>query len=342
MTRRKLLNVWSRTLQRSLGAITRSAMRAGTNAVTQALRAKPRALKPSRSKSTRASPGWRTGVGVGAAGARRYRLYQPSGLLRSERLPLLVMLHGCSQDAKALAAISQMNRLAERQRFLVLYPEQDRLSNPQGCWNWFDTRTGRAQGEAGAIMAAIDQVCLKQAVDPARIAIAGFSAGAGMAALVGALEPTRFRAIVMHSGIAPGVAHSSVSAMTAMRGRRAADVTYSPLAVGAYLPALLVIHGSADGIVTPSNGADAARLWAARVQAKAGQPRSVQRGARYAAILTDYRADDRLVATLCAVQGLGHGWSGGAPGQSYSDAKGPDASRMIWAFIAKQFTSVVA
>ena len=342
MTRRTTGNLWSRSLQRTMKVMTRTAMRAGTKAVTQALRGAPRPRKAGAKKSTPAAPGWRTGVTLGATGARRYRLYQPASVRRNERLPLLVMLHGCSQDAKALAAISQMNRLAERQRFLVLYPEQDRLSNPQGCWNWFDTRTGRAQGEAGAIMAAIDQVSLKQAVDPACIAIAGFSAGAGMAALVGSLHPTRFRAIVMHSGIAPGVAHSSVSAMSAMRGRRAADVSLAPLAAGTYLPGLLVIQGSADHIVAPSNGADAARLWAARVQAQAGEPRTVQRGKRYAATLTDYRAKGQLVATLCAVQGLGHGWSGGAAGQPYSDPAGPDASRMIWAFAVKQFARAAA
>ncbi|MHB8949950.1 MAG: extracellular catalytic domain type 1 short-chain-length polyhydroxyalkanoate depolymerase [Rhodoferax sp.] len=342
MTRRTTGNLWSRSLQRTMKAMTRTAMRAGTQAVTKALRAAPKLPKAIAKKPTPTAPAWRAGVTLGATGARRYHLHQPPGVGRNERLPLLVMLHGCSQDAKALAAISQMNRLADQQRFLVLYPEQDRLSNPQGCWNWFDTRTGRAQAEAAAIMAAIDQVSLKQAVDPARIAIAGFSAGAGMAALVGALHPTRFRAIVMHSGIAPGVAHSSVSAMSAMRGRRGAVVALAPLAAGTCWPGLLVIQGSVDHVVAPGNGFDAARLWAARVQAKAGQPRTVQRGKRHAAILTDYRAKGQLVATLCAVQGLGHGWSGGAAGHPYSDPQGPDASRMIWAFAVKQFARLAA
>lgn len=77
--------------------------------------------------------------------------------------------------------------------------------------------------------------------------------------------------------------------------------------------------------------------WGKRVGAKASQPRTVQRGARYAATITDYRSKGRLVATLCEVNRLGHAWSGGAGGYPYSDPKGPDASRMIWAFVARQF-----
>ena len=308
-------------------------MRAGTKAMTQALRAAPSVRKRTPTPDTKRS----TGVAIGLAGARRYRLYKPPGVRRTERLPLVVMLHGCLQDAEALAASSQMNRIAARKRFFVLYPEQDRFSNAQGCWNWYDTRSGRAQGEAGAIDAAIDQVCLLQPVDPDRIALAGFSAGAGMAALLATRRPGRFRAIAMHSGIAPGVAHSSATALSAMRGRRAAAVPLALSAAGAHLPALLVIHGSADHVVAPSNGAEAARRWAARVGAKPSAPRTMQRGARYAATITDYRARGRLVVTLCEVNGLGHAWSGGAAGRAYSDPKGPDASRMIWAFVAKQF-----
>jgi poly(hydroxyalkanoate) depolymerase family esterase len=307
--------------------MTRTAMRAGSKAMTQALRAAPSARKRTPAKRTPAPEAKRsTGIAIGPAGARRYRLYKPPGVRSTERLPLVVMLHGCLQDAEALAASSQMNRIAAHKRFFVLYPEQDRFSNAQGCWSWYDTRSGRAQGEAGAIDAAIDQVCLLQPVDPDRIALAGFSAGAGMAALLATRRPERFRAIAMHSGIAPGVAHSSATALSAMRGRRAAVVPLAPIAAGAHLPALLVIHGSADHVVAPSNGAEAARRWAARV-------------ARYAATITDYRTRGRLAATLCEVNGLGHAWSGGAAGRAYSDPKGPDASRMIWAFVAKQFAS---
>lgn len=334
-TRKKFL---TRSFQRTLTAITRKAIRAGSQAMTKGLRAAPKVRARAPAKRTPvAKVECSTGLVIGMAGARRYRLYQPPGLLRSERLPLVVMLHGCGQDAEALAASSRTNLVAARERFFVLYPEQDRLSNAAGCWNWYDTRSGRAQLEAASIDAAITQVCQLQPVDPKRIALAGLSAGAGMAALIASRRPERFRAIAMHSGIAPGVAHSSGTALMAMCGQRAAPLPVVPLATGMRWPGLLVIQGSSDCVVAPSNGAQAVRLWAARGGAQAGPPRIVQRGARYAATITDYRNRGRLVATLCEVKGLGHAWSGGAAGKAYSDPQGPDASRMIWAFMAKQF-----
>jgi len=338
MARRMRNAAWGRSFQGVLRTMTRTAMRVGTRALKEGLRAAPLAAKRMTGKKAMApSANWTAGIAIGTAGPRLYRLYKPSGVRRNERLPLLVMLHGCGQDAEALAASSRMNTIATRERFLVLYPEQDRLSNVQGCWNWYDTRTGRAQAEANSISAAIEQVCLLQAVDRSRVALAGISAGAGMAVLLATQHPERFRAIAMHSGIAPGVAHSSASAIKAVFGR---SVTTSPLpaiAPDVRLPALLVIHGASDHIVAPGNGAEAAMRWGERVGARASKPRRVQRGARYPAMITDYRKGGRLIATLCVIDRLGHAWSGGAAGHSHSDPKGPDASRMIWSFVARQF-----
>ena len=339
MARRIRKTPWNRVFQSVLKTMTRTAMRVGTKAIKESMRAAPLAAKRMAVKKVIApSANWTTGIASGTAGPRRYRLYKPSGRRRNEHLPLLVMLHGCGQDADALAASSRMNTVAARHRFFVLYPEQDRLSNVQGCWNWYDTRTGRAQAEANSISAAIEQVCLSQAVDRSRIALAGISAGAAMAVLLATQHPERFRAIAMHSGIAPGVAHSSATAIKAMFGK---SVTTSPMpriAPDVRLPALLVIHGAADPVVAPGNGAEAAMRWSDRVGAKGSKPRRVQRGARYAATITDYRNKGRLIATLCEVDRLGHAWSGGAAGHAYSDPKGPDASRMIWSFVARQFT----
>ncbi|WP_216661928.1 PHB depolymerase family esterase [Niveibacterium sp. COAC-50] len=320
--------------------MTRTAMRIGNKALSEGLQARKRVGKrPTATKVTATSGTWTTGLSIGTAGPRRYRLYKPPGVQRNERLPLLVMLHGCGQDAEALARSSRMNSIASRERFFVLYPEQDRLSNLQSCWHWYDTRAGRAQTEANSILAAIEQICLTQAVDRNCVALAGLSAGAGMATLLATYHPHRFRAVAMHSGIAPGVAHSSAGAIKAMFGKRVASSPLSPVSADVSLPALLVIHGVADQVVALSNGTEAAMRWGARVGARANTPRRVQRGTRYAAIITDYRKHGRLVATLCAVDQLGHAWSGGTQSRPYSDPKGPDASRMIWSFIAKQFAA---
>jgi poly(hydroxyalkanoate) depolymerase family esterase len=319
----------------------RLALRTGVKAMKLTIKPakkprRPSLVKPKSAQAIRAKPQWTTGIASGTGGIRRYRLYKPSGLRRGETVPLVVMLHGCSQDAQALAASTKMNRLAQVEGFMVLYPEQDRLSNLQNCWNWYDTRTGRAQREAESIASTVDHICRTQPIDPQHMALVGLSAGAGLASLLAVREPERFQAVVMHSGIGPGLASSSATALRAMRGRQVA-APLGPLSAGLHLPALLVIQGSADPIVASSNGAQAVQQWADCEGAHAGVPHTVQRGKRYSAEITDYRKRGRFVATLCVVKGLGHAWSGGAPGMAYSDPKGPDASRMAWSFIRRQF-----
>jgi poly(hydroxyalkanoate) depolymerase family esterase len=318
-----------------------SAVRAKAVRRAPAKRASPRraATAPSRAKQKPLhSPASQASgsMAAGISGARRYRLFTPTGLPRNALRPLVVMLHGCGQDAQALAASSRMNRLAQREGFLVLYPEQDRLSHVQNCWNWYDTRSGRAQREADSIAQAVEHVCQTHAVDPGRVALMGLSAGAGLASLLALREPSRFQAVVMHSGVGAGLAKSSASALGAMRGNWMA-APLVPLADGQQVPALLVIQGSADPIVAPANGAHAAQRWADCEHAHAARPRELQRGTRYPVTVTDYRNRARLVSTLCLVHGLGHAWSGGAPGLAYSDPLGPDASRMAWRFMQKQF-----
>ena len=130
-----------------------------------------------RARATRKPPigtgDWLAGVAVGPTGARQFRLFRPSGVKFGERLPLMVMLHGCHQDAKSFAASTRMNVVAARERFLVLYPEQDRLSNPQGCWNWFDTNRVLPTPRRRSIMRAIDQVCLLYGADRSGLASRG-------------------------------------------------------------------------------------------------------------------------------------------------------------------------
>ena len=384
MARRSINFLFNRAVQRTVTrairgvtqsmalTVKRAAVRAGLQAIRQTTAPQTPDLRKSAAKvglhkvsrksalpeRTRLVPRSTGNMRPGVAGLWRYRLYKPPGLPSGQRvplLPLLVMLHGCTQNANSFADASGMNRIAAREGFMVLYPEQDRAHNLQGCWNWFDTRSGRAGREADAIEAAISQVCQTHPIDTRQIAIAGFSAGAGMAALLATREPQRFKAVIMHSGIGPGVAMSSATALSAMRGRRTGG-PLRPLAGVEPLPPLLVIQGMADGVVAPSCGRSAAERWAAHAVAHSmakAQPtlsvspsRTVQRGKRHSASVTDYRLVGQgrawTVATLCEVDGLGHAWSGGAPGMPYCDATGPDASRRLWAFAARQFASAIA
>jgi poly(hydroxyalkanoate) depolymerase family esterase len=248
------------------------------------------------------------------------------------------MLHGCRQDADGLAAATRMNSLARRERFLVLYPEQDRLANAQGCWNWYGIDNGRAAVEVASIMQAIDHVCRLHPVDGTKVAVAGLSAGASMAALLAQRHPDRFQALVMHSGIAPGAAHSGLSALAAMRGRRPLPPRAATVGeMAAAWPPLLVIHGDADTVVSPANGRCAVQVWAAAAGAATGPSRSVRRGQRHPMTVTDFKRAGFTAATRIVVHGLAHAWSGGAGKQPFSDPCGPDASRLVWAFASKQF-----
>lgn len=280
---------------------------------------------------------WISGVAVAPGGMRRYRLYRPPGVLFSDRLPLLVMLHGCRQDANDFAVSTRMNTLAARHRFFVLYPEQDRRVHPQACWNWYDTRSGLAFAEAAIVMAALDQVCLLYPVDASRVALAGLSAGASLAGLLAVQHPARFKSVAMHSGVPPGAAHSTASALAAMRGHRS-DPGALPVPTGeAPWPPLMVIHGRLDSVVSLDNAHCAARLWAQATGAQATPARRLQRGRRHAMQVTDFVRGRRVMVALREVETLGHAWSGGAARQAHSDARGPDASKLIWAFIAKHF-----
>jgi poly(hydroxyalkanoate) depolymerase family esterase len=353
MAKRTIASIWGKALQRNAATLGRQAVRAGQRALGQAVK---QAVKQTVEQVTRQAtrqltqqsaparrlaggPGsWLPGLALGPAGPRRYWLYRPAGVAAGERLPLLVMLHGCGQDAERLAASTRMNRVAERERFLVLYPEQERLANAQGCWNWFDTRGGRAQREAASVLAAVDQVCATAPVDRGRVAVAGLSAGASLAALLATLSPERFVAVVMHSGVAPGNADSPLSALGAMRGRRGGS-GQAPVLRGAAAPAwppLLVIQGMQDPVVAPANAGTAVQAWAAAVGARPVAPRTVQRGQRYPMVVSDFKLGRQLVARQVLIDGLAHAWSGGAAGQPFSDPHGPDASRLLWAFVAAQ------
>lgn len=337
----------TRAYQRNLKALAKATLKSTQRIAGQVTSQVQRAVTRQRTPPPGAGD-WLSGMAIGPGGTRGYHLYRPPELVLApgEKLPLLLMLHGCGQTGRDFAASTRMNRIAARERFLVLYPEQDRLHHPQGCWNWYGMRSGKADREAATLMAAVEQVSLLYPVDHARVAVVGLSAGAGMAALLATRYANRFAAVAMHSGVAPGAAQSTASALGAMSGLRvpvmpatAVGKAMGAAAIGAVLPPLLVLHGDADTVVAASNAASAAAVWAAATGARPGPERTLQRGRRHPMRVTDFKRAGRICVTLCQVAGLGHAWSGGAASLPFSDAAGPDASKLVWAFVARAFKS---
>ena len=263
------------------------------------------------------------------AGTRPYKLYIPTGYA-GEPLPLIVMLHGCTQTADDFAAGTRMNELAEERGCFVLYPGQTSAANRSRCWNWFKRGDqGRDQGEP-AIVAGMTRDCMSRySIDPRRVYVAGLSAGGAMAAVLAAAYPDLYAAVGVHSGLAVGSAHDVQSAFAAMQGaqpRRSAGRTRAPGSIP-----VIVFHGDRDTTVHPRNGeqvisesmdsAGASSLEKGQVSGGHAYTRTVHRD-----------ASGRVVLEHWLVHGAGHAWSGGSPSGSYTDPKGPDAARAMLRF----------
>jgi len=267
---------------------------------------------------------------------RAYRLYLPAAASRGDRFPLLVMLHGCKQDAQVFAEGTRMNQLAERHDFAVLYPEQSRTANPLGCWNWFRPAVLKGAGEAAAIVRIVRKVAKTYAVDTTRVYVAGMSAGGAMASVLANRYGALFAACAIHSGLKYGAAASPSAALAAMRSG-APGLAWEMPRHAPFVPTL-VIHGDRDRTVDPVNAGqiiEQARLAladSAPAQALVESTRRVA-SAHHPYEQRDYARDGKVVLRLIAVEGLDHAWSGGDDRHPFNDPQGPDASRLIWDFV---------
>jgi poly(hydroxyalkanoate) depolymerase family esterase len=271
-----------------------------------------------------------------SAGSRTYKLYIPGGY-RGQAIPLVVMLHGGTQSPNDFAAGTRMNAIAEEQTCLVAYPEQPSNANAAKCWNWFrpsDQRRG--QGEPSLIAGITRQVMRDYSVDPQRVYIGGLSAGGAAAVVMGATYSDLYAAIGVHSGLAHEAAHDLPSAFGAMKqgALRATHGSGTVSAVpkhGSAIPTI-VFHGDRDTTVHPRNGdhviARAKR--ATNLQKKVHRDRAPGGHSYTRTIHSD--ASGRTFFEQWEIHGAGHAWSGGSPAGSFTDPRGPDATREMLRF----------
>lgn len=261
-------------------------------------------------------------------GDGEYRLFIPPNAAKGQ-LPLVVMLHGCSQDPDDFAAGTSMNEAAASAGFAVLYPAQSKAANSQLCWNWFDAmHQQRGSGEPALLAAMTHHAMTNHPIDPERVYIAGLSAGGAMAAILGETYPDVYAAVGVHSGLAARAAGDLSTAVSAMQGRNTFFVS-NPSGMPT-----IVFHGDADGIVHARNGTQV-------IEACVGGDAAVESvilsglGGRDATRSLHRANDGSIVAEHWVVHGASHAWSGGSRSGSFADDLGPDASSEMLRFFSE-------
>ena len=279
----------------------------------------------------------------GRAG-RAYKLYVPSSY-DGQPMPLIVMLHGCKQNPDEFALGTGMNELADSHGFLVAYPAQTTRANGANCWNWFEASEQSRSGEEASVIAGIvREIRQTHCVDEGRVFVAGLSAGAAMAVILGATYPDVFAAVGVHSGLPIGSARDVPSAFAAMRGSPAGPL--NALRPGSHATPsrgvpTIIFHGDADITVHTSNGKEVAEK-ATSAYASSGEflreqalPRKSARGREFTT--TRYLdSSGHALVEHWVVHGASHSWSGGNSGGSYTDPKGPNASAEMVRFFLGQ------
>jgi poly(hydroxyalkanoate) depolymerase family esterase len=305
---------------RSPGMLRRALERIGQLGSARGFSAPPEAV------ATHRGAAFEERIFVGQAGRRAYKLYVPSGY-NGQAVPLVVMLHGCTQSPDDFAVGTRMNELAEEQTFLVAYPAQSQSANISKCWNWFRASDQqRDRGEPSLIAGITRDVMGEFAVEQGRVYIAGLSAGGAAAAVMGQTYPELYAAIGVHSGLACGAARDMPSAFDAMRqGRPTVNRDKGTVPT-------IVFHGDGDLTVNPVNGDQVIAQSKAGAGLRQTQSRGQSdKGISYTRIVhTDHGG--RPMLEQWVLHGAGHAWSGGSSAGSFTEPRGPDASREMMRF----------
>lgn len=307
--------------------------------------AKKRAVKPSVKPTTPMTSHSKLTIRRGASfsdgthecvfGTRSYKLYVSStAKMAPEPLPLIVMLHGCGQTPQDFAHGTGMNTLAEEFGFLVLYPAQARKAQLNRCWNWFKSSDqSRGSGEPALIASLTRHIITQHTVDPAKVYVAGLSAGGAAALILATGYPDIFAGVGVHSGLPVGAAHDAGSAARAMQGGATGRRLNDPMPT-------IIFDGDADTVVNPRNG----RFVAIRALEPYGHLDRTEKTGRSVGGRKFVRKVHRVGTGRpnvehWVVSGAGHAWSGGNAAGSYTDPTGPDASREMVRFFLRHRTT---
>jgi poly(hydroxyalkanoate) depolymerase family esterase len=306
-----------------------------------------------------AEGGWVTGSVRVAAGSRKYKLWVPAAADEARSsVPLVMMLHGCSQKPEDLAEISGMNGVADKNGFLVVYPEQPLRANLLHCWNWYDPKhQSRGGGEPSILAAIVEEIGATHPIDRERVYVGGISAGAAMAIVLGATYPDVFRGIGAVAGVAFGAANSLRSGLATMKhggpdparqGLAAFEAMNHPSVKNppGRMP-VIVFHGDADRIVNPVNAEQVIAQWARTNQLLDGNQdgdaafdasskfSEGQKSAGRPFRKYSYKdAGGRLRMEQWIVEGMGHAWPGSPQPGEFADPRGPNASQEMWRFFS--------
>ncbi|GAA5528749.1 PHB depolymerase family esterase [Herpetosiphon gulosus] len=297
---------------------------------------------------------WVTGSVTTSAGSRNYKLWVPTNYSATTPTALVVMLHGCTQTPDDFARGTEINALADSQTFLVLYPEQPTSSNTNRCWQWWDSQhQARGTGEPSIIAAMVSTIQASYNVDPSRRYITGISAGAAMSVIMGATYPDIFSAIGVVGGLEYKAATSVLNVSTAMQSggpnpESQGLAAYQAISARSNLVRVIVVHGTADSVVTPINGQQVVQQWLTTndylddtqrnnsVDATVDQTiaGTVPGGRSYTRTIYNNALNQPIIEHW-AVNGMGHAWSGGSSAGSYTDPQGPKATNEFWRFFSQ-------
>src|SRR6266487_13467 len=296
---------------------------------------------------------WQKYTYRGPVGSRPYFVYTPESYQVGTAVPLIVMLHGCTQTAVDFAVSTRMNQLADQYKFIVVYPQQTSVYSQNLCWNWFkSSNQSRYQGEPAiiaGIVRAVEQNTSQWTIDTNRVYVAGISAGAAMAVILGVTYPDLFAAIGVHSGVEYRAATSTINGLKVMSQggpdpQQLGQIAFDVMGTAARVIPAIVFQGMSDTIMNPVNGDQVVQQWMqtdrlasnGRYTAEFGSPgssetRQVPGGHSYTVCWWNDDQGD-VVQEYWRVEGMGHVWSGGSPGSSYTDPSGPDASLAMYQF----------